>query len=286
MPSRVNSLEQIAFPLALEMESFKSPERFTETILTLQRFNFPYDNLNKTLDKQPITLNNDYGLLDESLLGAKGDQELSPWLSKKQAEASEQGAFYVYNFNKASREVQQDAGVDPDECITVVEAATDMRTPLITYLASLAKKRYPIPSSGIWREHDVDLHLETIRETHPDLADFVAQAAQYGFDTMVSDNANLVDSDNSQAVAIGNKLDLILANVDPDAPTLAFSLLELMGLMGDTFGTDLTANFNIAHTIAATQVEHRGKIVAKRFSQAISRASRMIIENQKINNVA
>lgn len=113
--------------------------------------------------------------------------------------------IHVAQFNLDSVALQTSVGVDPAECLRLVEADTDRRTPIAQMLGGVVNQEVITPARGTWRKHDEERHFQRIRELGPDLVSVIVEGAELAHQL-------LADGEQDQAKTIGTNLDFVLAD--------------------------------------------------------------------------
>ena len=113
--------------------------------------------------------------------------------------------FIVADFNEVSAEAQRTVGVDPSLCLQLATTDTYDRTPLPIYLGGLSEGKFMIPKAGEWLTHDVQYHVDEIRQLPPDNSAIVMAAAGVGVEILDS-------GDKDGAEKLASRIDEYLAS--------------------------------------------------------------------------
>jgi hypothetical protein len=114
----------------------------------------------------------------------------------------------IAEFNKASREIQVVAGVDPDACLKLTGVVSAERTKLPIFFDYLQRGLWVTPAAdgrenGNWALHDENLHWPGVRKLHPGLATLVMQSATIGTELLANDRLK-------EAWAVGDRIDYLV----------------------------------------------------------------------------
>jgi hypothetical protein len=90
--------------------------------------------------------------------------------------------YSLGEFNSAAQGLQRAAGVNPADCMQIVECPTVDQfgfTPLDLFLGHLAQKKFATPPRIVsgHRAHDELLHFRAVASTHPNSATLYAEVA-------------------------------------------------------------------------------------------------------------
>ena len=112
--------------------------------------------------------------------------------------------FDVRLYDAVSEGLQRRVGVDPAQCLKIVEIRTsrNRRTDLGTFLRCIVKREWATPKKGEPNQHDSSVHKWHIRNAHPVVVDVLAFIASQGVELLQED----ADAAEKHASAIDHTL--------------------------------------------------------------------------------
>jgi hypothetical protein len=151
-------------------------------------------------------------------------------------------------FNSESRRVQEIAGVNPDDCISLTDDTGTEVTHPMKYLAALGTLKYLLPATGSWRDHDSKYHVRTIRSMHPDTAALVANYARYG-------QQLLIDGNQQAADGVVDTLDLFLSDASSRE-----RMYTMLWQLNSKAGADMISLVRQSSELQQVQTDHQGLV--------------------------
>jgi hypothetical protein len=156
--------------------------------------------------------------------------------------------FNVDEFNQLSRQAQEAVGVNPDDCLTLLEVSGEEQTKFIPFFEGVMDHKFLIPSKGDWRRDDIANHVQYVRSMHPRLVGLAVDYASYGRDLI---NAG----DRWAAKDVIEDLDLLLSGA-----TSKDRISGILSKVSDPETLDMKSTVRQATELETLQLEHEKKI--------------------------